>query len=402
MPRRRHQQGRVYLRGKCWVGTYRTYDINPETGKRMRRTITFDESVTSERAALKALEPYLAEYNARAKADYTQRLPKRGGKKLVELVDEWTSQILPNRKYGGARACQSHIRAYIKPLLGDISLRELTTVQHQQFVTAVGLRTGRRRTTENVYATLRSILNSGRAWGYAIPDVNRRDIVFPADLKAQTETLFFDADTAARIINAARQPYKIMCLIAAICGLRIGEVTALKITSLDFNRRLINITAALDYATRKETTPKSAKSAAPIPMSNLLEKHLRNWVEKHYRPNESGYLFINANGKPYLSDLVVRYGVHRTIKTLGIATPKGVHLGIHCFRHGVTTELLESGTPIHVVTRMMRHGDSKVTLDHYAHIVGDAERVASERLSTKIGAQLESDPELESVSTKSG
>jgi len=370
VPRRRHQQGRVYLRGKCWVGTYRTYDINPETGKRMRRTITFDESVTSERAALKALEPYLAEYNARAKADYTQRLPKRGGKKLVELVDEWTSQILPNRKYGGARACQSHIRAYIKPLLGDISLRELTTVQHQQFVTAVGLRTGRRRTTENVYATLRSILNSGRAWGYAIPDVNRRDIVFPADLKAQTETLFFDADTAARIINAARQPYK--------------------------------ITAAIDYATRKETTPKSAKSAAPIPMSNLLEKHLRNWVEKHYRPNESGYLFINANGKPYLSDLVVRYGVHRTIKTLGIATPKGVHLGIHCFRHGVTTELLESGTPIHVVTRMMRHGDSKVTLDHYAHIVGDAERVASERLSTKIGAQLESDPELESVSTKSG
>ena len=31
---------------------------------------------------------------------------------------------------------------------------------------------------------------------------------------------------------------------------------------------------------------------------------------------------------------------------LGIETPKGVHIGIHCFRHGVTSELLESGTPI--------------------------------------------------------
>jgi intergrase/recombinase len=44
-------------------------------------------------------------------------------------------------------------------------------------------------------------------------------------------------------------------------------------------------------------------------------------------------------------------------------------------------QLLESGTPIHVVTRLMRHADSKVTLEHYAHIVGDAERLASEKLS---------------------
>jgi integrase len=57
---------------------------------------------------------------------------------------------------------------------------------------------------------------------------------------------------------------------------------------------------------------------------------------------------------------------------LGIETLKGVHVGIHCFRHGVTSEMLESGTPIHVVTRLMRHADSNVTLEHHAHIVGDA------------------------------
>lgn len=63
--------------------------------------------------------------------------------------------------------------------------------------------------------------------------------------------------------------------------------------------------------------------------------------------------------------------------------PRGrcADVGIHCFRHGVTSELLESGTPIHVVTRLMRHADSNVTLEHYAHILGDAERVASEKFS---------------------
>ena len=127
-----------------------------------------------------------------------------------------------------------------------------------------------------------------------------------------------------------------------------------------------------------------------------------DWLTKHYKPNVDGYLFTNSKGKTYLSDNVVKYGVHRAMAKLGIETAKGVHVGIHCFRHGVTSELLESGTPIHVVTRLMRHADSHVTLEHYAHIVGDAERVASEKFSQRIGqniAQLESDSELESTSS---
>jgi integrase len=282
------------------------------------------------------------------------------------------------------------------PLLGERPLRELTLKEHQSFVTTVGRRVNRRRTVENVYCTLTSILYKGRKWGYMIPEVHRQDIEFLKDEKPKAEPFFFDADTAARIINAALHPFKIMFMAAAICGLRIGEVTALKVSSLDFKR--IHITAALDYTTRKESTPKSANSAAPLHMTELLEHHLRNWIEKHMRPNPHGYLFVNQRGLPFRSDKVVQH-VHKTRKRLGITRPRGgVHVGIHCFRHGVTTELLQAGTPIHLVTRMMRHGDAKVTLNHYAHVVADAERAASERLSRRIGAQLESDPELESVS----
>ena len=303
-----------------------------------------------------------------------------------------------NRELGGARACLSHIRTYLIPLLGESPLRELTLKEHQAFVTAVGRRVNRRRTAENVYCTLTSILNKGRKWGYLIPEVRRQDIEFLANEKPRAEAFYFDADTAARMINAAPHPFKLMFLIAAICGLRIGEVTALKLSSLDFKRRLIYITAALDYSTRKESTPKSSNSAAPLPMPMLLEHHLHSWIEKRMKPNPQGYLFINQRGLPFRSDKVVQH-VHKTMAKLGLVTPeRGVHIGIHCFCHGVTTELLQSGTPIHLVTRMMRHGDAKVTLNHYAHVVADAERAASEKLSQRIGSQLESGPELESVS----
>jgi len=240
-------------------------------------------------------------------------------------------------------------------------LRDLTIREHQAFVMAVGQSVGRRRTVQNVDGTLTSVLNRGRKWGYFIPEVRKQDIEFPTDQTPKSEAFFFDADTASRIINVSPYPFKLMFLIAATCGLRIGEVTALKRSSLDFKRKLIHITAALDYAIRKETTPKSGNRANPLNMTALLERHLRNWVEKHFQPNPGGYLFLNSKGRPYPSDNVVKYGVHRAIAKLGIQTKKGIHVGIHCFPHGVTTELLESGTPIHIVTRLMRHSDSKVT-----------------------------------------
>ena len=133
----------------------------------------------------------------------------------------------------------------------------------------------------------------GRKWGYPSPSIEKRDLVFPADKKPQPRIFFFDADAAARIINAAVQPFKLMFLIAAVCGLRIGEVLALKISSLDFQRKLIHITAALDYKTRKEGAPKTGNSAAPVCMSELLAKHLRDWITKHYKANPDGYLFLN-------------------------------------------------------------------------------------------------------------
>jgi integrase len=240
VPRRRFQQGRVYLRGKKWVGSYREHEVNPQTGQRVRRTITFSDSVTSEPAARRELEQYLNRVN-----DAVLPPPRRTGKTLGELVDEWKEKILPNLKDGTVRAALSHIRTYINPLLGENPLRDLNVREHQAFITAVGRRIDRRKTAENVYGTLSAVLSRGREWNYLIPEVTRKQLVFPVDKKPR-QTFFFDPDLAARVTSAADQPFKTMFLLCAALGLRIGEVSALKITSLDFKRKTIDITAALD------------------------------------------------------------------------------------------------------------------------------------------------------------
>src|SRR5207237_6581187 len=140
-------------------------EVNPETGKRARRTITFDATVTSERAAKAALQPYLDDYNARAKANLKPSAP-RGEKTVRALLEEWTDKILPNRKPRGARAALSHIRAYIRPHLGELPLQEMNLSQLQSLATTVGRRVDPRNTTENISATLGSHLHQGRNRGY--------------------------------------------------------------------------------------------------------------------------------------------------------------------------------------------------------------------------------------------
>src|SRR5260370_955591 len=157
MPRRRFQSGRDYQRGSRWVGSYRDYEANPETGKRTRHTITFDATVSSERAAKAALQPYLDDYNARAKANLKPSTP-RGDKTVKALLDEWIEKILPNRKPGGARASLSHIRTYILPQISYLPLSELSLSQHQSFVTAAGRRVYPRTPPRNTSRTLGSIL----------------------------------------------------------------------------------------------------------------------------------------------------------------------------------------------------------------------------------------------------
>jgi hypothetical protein len=80
-----------------------------------------------------------------------------------------------------------------------MTLREVNPKTIQTFVTTVGMRVERKKTVENVYGTLSSILKKGRRWGYFIPEVKGGDVEFPASKKPPTQTFIFDADTAALV-----------------------------------------------------------------------------------------------------------------------------------------------------------------------------------------------------------
>jgi integrase len=391
VPRRRFQRGRLFVRGsrkKVWVGSFREDQVQSDGSiTRIRRSVVLGETTrVSRRAALATLQPFLDRVNIAPPP-----LPK-SGKSLLEAVADWRIHIAPNLKPSTVRAAESHLKQHIIPHLGTLRLSEFTVKVVQAFST--GLISGRtRKTVENILQTLFSILQTARKFGSAVPSVSRGDIVLPSG-GANREVRFFDAAQVGQIIAVAKEPFSTMFAVLGMTGLRAGEMLGLKVSDLDFTRKVIHVRRSIDSRTKKEQTPKSKSSASDIPMPEALEVRLRDFLRSHYRENPNGYLFANKNGNSYSVGKVSEYGLWPALDRLQIE-----HAGLHAFRHAAASELLEEGVPLSVVQRQLRHCDARTTLQKYGHVVGDAQRRAVNTLAKKIerhvAIELEPSAEME-------
>jgi len=374
VPRRRFQRGTLIIRGKqpMRCGIFRE-DVLQSNGtfKRMQRCVVLGPvSSLSERAAWKVFQPYLDRVNANLK------LPPKSGKTLEQFVQEWRSNVAVNLKGSTTRAAESHLRAHIIPKLGSLSLTEINTKTVQAFVAYLATGGRSRKTVENVLLTLSSILRVAKAWDYACGNFSLADITLPREGIKKEQRCFTDEE-AGKIIAAAPEPFSTILAVTSVLGLRIGEVLALRISDLDFARKVIRVRQSVDSATRLPQAVKSQASSADVPMPTQLETRLRAHLLKH--DGESELLFANRKGRPLSANKLREKQLHPLLVKLGI--PRG---GFHSMRHGAASSLLADGATPAVVQKQLRHSDPRITLGIYGHVVGNQQRDAVEHRSARI------------------
>lgn len=368
MARRRYQTGRVFKRGKrnpVWIGRYREDAIQADgTTRRIERSVILGPvSELTEKKAKRVFEPFLSRVNS---IDYR---PERFGK-LGDFSDTWEREVLQHRKPSSIKAARSHLRTYIRPLLGETQLDEITVQAQQNFVTRLSGRVSR-KTALNVLATLASILKTAKAWGYCCHTINRRDLVLPAD-EVRKPARFFTKDQARSILVLAPEPYRTMFAIAAMTGLRAGEVLGLQRDDIDFERGIIHVRRSVWYG--RVQTVKTKTSRAPVAMPDALAGMLRENLAA-WKPNPQGSLFATRTGTPHSANKIVQRKLWPILDALKIP-----RCGFHAFRHCHASLLIDVGANPKVTQQQMRHSDARITLEAYAHVIGDAQRQAVDKV----------------------
>jgi len=369
MARRRHQTGRVFVRGKkpneVFVGRWREDVIQGENTIRVERSMVLGTvaELKTRRIAQRLLDPILARINS---FDYR---PSKFTS-VEKFADVWESQVLTHQKPSSVKAVKSHLKTYIRKHLGKILLHELTPQIQQNFVTELS-RKVKRKTCLNILGTLSSMMRTAKSWGYCTQPVTAGELALPTD-EIHKEPRFFTGEQARKIITIACDPWRTMFAIAAMTGLRVGEVMGLQKADLDFERRVVHVKRSAWYG--RVQTCKSKASAAPVVMADalatVLAEYLATWKE-----NPEGFLFLNRNGRPYAANKVVEYGLWPVLDLLKLP-----RTGMHAFRHCHASLLMDVGANPTVTKDQMRHSDARITLGVYGHVIGDSQRDAVDKV----------------------
>jgi integrase len=373
--RRRFQSGNWRCRNEVLSCKWREYVSQPDgTYRVVERCKSFPG--LSERAARAAMQPILDAVNT-ANGSEAQFVVPKGERTLNDVLDLFLKEIGPQRKPRGLETTNSHIKAHIRPEFGQTPMAQLDTRLVQRFVNKITPgRSG--KTVENITLTLTGLLHAANKLDKSIQTINFSDLAMPPKEKAKPQ--FLSGREIKKLIKASRGTLRTILIVLALTGMRINEVLGLRVEDVDFENKVIHVTKSAYNG--ELGTPKSAASAADIPLSATLAKELRKHLKsKRYRENPLGVLFANGRLRPYSDNKLREKHLRPLLKSLQMKA-----VGFHAIRHGVASELINSGTPITAVRDQMRHSDVRVTLGIYGHVIGNTQRKAVEGLSHFIGA----------------
>ena len=129
-------------------------------------------------------------------------------------------------------------------------------------------------------------------------------------------------------------------------GLRVSEVVRLKLGDIDAQRMSLRIEQG-----------KGAKDRDTLLSPRLLEELRAYW--RQYRP--ARWLFPARDGQRPM-DVSTAQKFYTAAKGRAGITKRG---GIHALRHAFATHLLEAGTDLHTIQRLLGHGHLGTTMRYF-------------------------------------
>lgn len=351
-----HLPSGLYRRGRIYYGSY----PDPETGKRLRRSLGSDLRVAL--ARLRKLGGHTA----------PPRKRKGAGTLVSEVLAAYFERITVYSKHSVVLQTRSSVRR-LSVHLGDRDASKLCLKDLEPFIAARRADGVRDCTINGDLGTLRTALNQ------ALESRKLDKLPFRVRLLRTTKRRIphlLSADDGRKLLESARslrkggeRAYGIL-LVSLSTGFRIAETLHLTWGDLDFAAHRINVRSKPGTWTTKTYAERSV-FVAPAAMD-----YLRSLRETRRGEPSEGWIFATRAGTPMSvgnADRVLRTVFNRAgLYRRGAGTS-------HRIRHTVASTMLANGVDLRTTQDVLGHA-SITTTSLYLHVVDERKREAANRI----------------------
>jgi integrase len=359
---------------------------DPQTGKRKRRWHSF---AGTKRQAQTECARLISELQSGAAVDPSRETISIY---LARWLEHMRGQVAPRTHERYAERARKNLA----PLLGGLVLTKLRPEQVSQAY-ATALVSGRRdgqgglsaSTVTHMHRVLREALQQAVRWQMLAR--NPADAVRPPKIERQ-QMRTLDADATVALIEAARGTNMFMpILLGVLCGLRRGEVTALRWRSVDLDRSQLSVTASTEQTAKgvREKETKSGKGRT-VALPTLVLEELRTHrigqaetlLQLGVRLTDDHHVIARADGQP-LQPRSLTHAFIKFIRRHGLP-----QIRLHDLRHSHATHMLAAGVHPKIAQERLGHSSVGVTIDLYSHVLPGMQAEAVSRVDAVLQEAL--------------
>lgn len=361
---------------------------DPVTGKRITKYQTFRGTKREAQVKLSEL------ITANAKGEYIDPTKETMAVFLARWLDHMRAHVSPRTHERYAEIVNKNL----VPALGAVLLTKLRPEQIDGAY-ATALTEGRKdgkgglapRTVHHMHRVLKQALRQAVRWRKLA--YNPCDAAKPPRVPDK-QMLTYDMAQTVELIEAMRGTRMLMpTLLAVLCGLRRGEIAALRWRNVDLTKGEVAIVESAEQtkAGIRYKPPKNDRSRTVALSATMVEELRRQRAAQAQelfklgtRLSDDAFVVAQADGSP----LQPRSLTHEWMRLIGKTTLPRVRF--HDLRHAHATHLLASGVHPKIASERLGHSKVGITLDLYSHVMPGMQADAAAKVDDALKAALQS------------
>jgi len=277
------------------------------------------------------------------------------GEFVAGWLDRYALRVRPST-LARVRQVLPHLEVF-----SSFALDEIRPAAVEDHVAALARRAPRQ--AELALRVLKQVLANAKERGHVVDEGVFR---VKAPRRDQPEMRFLVWDEVEELAANTAAPYGNLVLLAALTGLRQGELFALRDRSIDLDAMTVQVEHG---AYQGQLVPvKTRASRRRVDLSSTAAHVLRRQLLAR-KPNELGLVFPSPDGH-ILNDDNFRHRVFAP----AVRRTKLTGFRFHDLRHTYTALMVAAGAHPKYLQAQMGHSSIRVTLDLYGHLFPDANR----------------------------